>query len=142
MEDLQIIDLYFKREEAAILETEKKYGTFCHKVALNILSNHADAEECVNDAYLQAWNTIPPQQPVKFGAWLGKVVRNISINLWNKNHRQKRYTGIEQLFDELDDCIPSPKTTEREVEEKELTEVINEWLSELTQNDRVLFMRR
>lgn len=142
MEDLQIIDLYFKRDESAISETAKKYGVFCHNVALNILSINADAEECVNDTYLQAWNTIPPQQPIKFGAWLGRVVRNISINLWNKNRRQKRYAGIAQLLCELEDCIPSPKTIEREIEEKELTEAINEWLLSLSQNDRILFTRR
>ena len=85
MEDSQIISLFFKRDEAAISETKKKYGTFCHHIALNILSINADAEECVNDTYLQAWNTIPPQSLDRFGAWLGRVVRNIAINLWNKN---------------------------------------------------------
>lgn len=142
MEDLQIIDLYFKRDEAAISETDKKYGAFCHSIALNILSIHADAEECVNDTYVQAWDTIPPQRPAKFGAWLGRVVRNISINLWNKDRRQKRYAGMEQLLDELGDCIPSLQTPEREIEEKELTEIINKWLLSLLQNDRILFTRR
>lgn len=142
MEDLQIIDLYFKRNETAISETDKKYGAFCHSIAMNMLSIYADAEECVNDTYLQAWNTIPPQRPARFGAWLGRVVRNISINLWNKNHRQKRYAGIEQLLDELEDCIPSPATVERQIEEQELTEIINTWLASLPQNDCTLFMRR
>ena len=142
MEDLQIINLYLNRDETAILETDKKYGTFCHSVALNVLSIKEDAEECVNDAYLRAWDVIPPQRPTKFGAWLGKVVRNIAINLWNKNHRQKRYAGMEQILDELQDCIPSPQTVDREIEEKELTEVINEWLLSLSKSDRVLFVRR
>lgn len=142
MEDLQIIDLYFERNEAAIHETAAKYGLFCHKIALNILSVEADAEECVNDAYLQAWNAIPPQRPDKLRAWLGRVVRNISINLWNKNHRQKRYAGIEQLMDELEDCIPSPQTVEHQIEEQELTEAINTWLASLPRDDRVLFVRR
>ena len=142
MEDLQIIDLYFKRDETAISETDQKYGAFCRSIALNMLSIYEDAEECVNDTYLQAWNTIPPQRPVRFGAWLGRVVRNISINLWNKNHRQKRYAGIEQLLDELEDCIPSPATVEHQIEEQELTEVVNTWLVSLPQNDRILFMRR
>ena len=142
MEDLQIIGLYFKRDESAITETETKYGAYCHGIALNILSINADAEECVNDTYLQAWNSIPPQKPNKLGAWLGKVVRNIAINLWKKNHRQKRYAGMEQLLNELDDCIPSPFTVEREIEEQELTEVINTWLASLSQNDRILFIRR
>ena len=142
MEDSQIIELYLKRDEAAISETSTKYGAFCHGVALNILSIDADADECVNDTYLRAWSSIPPQRPSKLGAWLGKVVRNIALDLWKKNHRQKRYAGMEQLLNELEDCIPSPVTVEREIEEQELTEVINTWLASLSQNDRVLFMRR
>ncbi len=142
MEDSQIIHLFFMRDEAAISETEKKYGAFCQKIALNILSNNADAEECVNDTYLQAWNKIPPQNPDRFGAWLGKVVRNFALNLWNKNHRKKRYAGIEQLFDELEECIPSPAAVERELEEKELTQFLNTWLASLSADDRICFVRR
>ena len=142
MENSQIIALYFKRDEAAISETAEKYGTFCHGIALNILSINADADECVNDTYLQAWNSIPPQKPGKLGAWLGKVVRNIAYDLWKRNHRKKRYAGMEQLLNELEDCIPSPATVEREIEEQELTEIINTWLASLSRNDRILFMRR
>ena len=134
--------ILFKRDEAAISETATKYGVFCHRIALNILSISADAEECVNDTYLRAWNSIPPQKPGKLGAWLGKVVRNIAFDLWKKNHRQKRYAGMEQLLSELEDCIPSPATVEHQIEEQELTEVINTWLALLPQNDRILFMRR
>ena len=105
MEDLEIIGLYFRRNEKAITETAAKYGTFCRNIALNILSNREDAEECVNDTYLQAWNTIPPQKPDKLGAWLGRVIRNIAYNLWKKNHRQRRYTGMEEILNELEDCI-------------------------------------
>ena len=142
MEDLQIIDLYNQRDENAISETAKKYGAFCESIAFNILTIAADVEECVNDTYLQAWNSIPPQQPARLGAWLGKVVRNIAINLWNKNHRKKRYAGMEQLLSELEDCIPSPITVEQEIEEKELTEFLNTWLASLSKADRILFMRR
>lgn len=142
MEDKQIIGLYLARDENAISETAKKYGAFCHRVALNILSNDADAEECVNDTYLRAWNAIPPQRPDRLGVWLGKVTRNIAVNLWNKNRRIKRYGGMEQLLDELEDCIPSPKTVDRELEDRELAEAIGMWLSTLTRDDRVLFLRR
>ena len=142
MKDSQIISLFFDRDEAAIAETEKKYGAFCYNIALNILSIDADAEECVNDTYLQAWNAIPPQCPDKFGAWLGRVVRNIAINLWNKNHRQKRYAGMDKLLNELEDCIPSPVTVEHKIEEKELTGVLNTWLASLPDDDRILFVRR
>ncbi len=142
MEDLEIIDLYLQRSEMAISETAKKYGTFCHRIAKNILQIDADAEECVNDTYLQAWRSIPPQQPQRLGAWLGKIVRNIAINLWTKNHRQKRYAGMEELLDELEDCIPSPRTVEQELEGQELTEVLNAWLASLAHEDRILFVRR
>ena len=78
MEDAQIIDLYWRRDESAITETARKYGALCQTVAKGILSTAEDAEECVNDAYHQAWNAIPPQRPEKLGAWIGKVVRNLA----------------------------------------------------------------
>lgn len=142
MEDSQIIRLFFARDETAITETEKKYGKYCYKIAFNILLNDPDAEECVNDTYLKAWNAIPPQRPDRFGAWLGRVVRNIALDLWNKNHRKKRYAGMEKLLDELEDCIPSPVTVEHEMEEKELSRFINAWLALLPDDERILFVRR
>jgi RNA polymerase sigma-70 factor (ECF subfamily) len=142
VEDEQIIALYFQRNEAAITETAKKYGAFCRRLAVQILTIPADAEECVNDTYLQAWNAIPPQRPEKLGAWLGRVVRNNAYNLWKKNHRKKRYDGMEQLFSELADCIPSPITVERELDGQELTAFLNDWLGTLSKDDRALFLRR
>lgn len=142
MEDNQIIDLYWQRDEQAIVETSKKHGAFCHSIAKNILSIDEDAEECVNDTYHQAWNTIPPQRPAKFRAWLGRVVRNIALNLWNKNHTQKRYSGMTELLSELEDCIPSSKTVEQEIEDKELTEIVDRWLHSIDREDQVLFVRR
>ncbi len=140
MEDSQIIRLYFERDEAAISETDAKYGPFCRKIACRILAD-ADAEECVNDAYFRAWNAIPPQKPEKLGAWLGRVVRNLALDLWKKNHRQKRY-GLEQLLSELEECIPSHVTVEHEIEGKEVTRILNEWLASLSKKDRVSFVRR
>lgn len=142
MEDNEIIELYNRRDENAILETDKKYGAYCRKIAINILSVPSDAEECVSDTYFKAWSLIPPQQPVRLGAWLGRVVRSIAINLWNKNHSQKRYSGIELMLTELEDCIPCSETPERRVEERELTELLNSWLSSLPRDDRALFIRR
>ena len=142
MEDIQIIELYWQRNEQAIAETSSKYGAFCFSIAKNILSVHEDAEECVNDTYHQAWNVIPPQRPNKFRPWLGKIVRNIALNLWNKNHSQKRYAGMAELLSELEDCIPSSKTVEQEIDEKELTEHIDRWLRSLDREDRILFVRR
>jgi len=142
MEDIQIIELYWQRNEQAIAETSSKYGAFCFSIAKNILSVHEDAEECVNDTYHQVWNVIPPQRPIKFRPWLGKIVRNIALNLWNKNHTQKRYAGMTELLSELEDCIPASQTIELEIEEKELTEHIDRWLRSLDREDRILFVRR
>ena len=142
MEDTQIIELYFERDETAITQTDGKYGAYCRKIAKNILSLEEDAEECVNDAYLQAWNSIPPQRPERLGAWLGRIVRNMAINLWHKNRSQKRSPGIELLLSELEDCLPSPETVERVIESNELSEAIDRWLASLSRDDRVLFVRR
>ena len=142
MEDSKIIELYWQRDERAIAETDRKYGTFCYGIAMNLLSVHEDAEECVSDTYHQAWNFIPPQRPDRLKAWLGRIVRNLSINLWHKNHAQKRYNGMDQLMSELEDCIPSPKDTERELEDAEIGKVISAWLRTLSKEDRVLFVCR
>ena len=141
MEDAQIIALYIQRDEAAIAETQRKYGAFCSRIATNILSAE-DAEECVNDAYHQVWLAIPPQRPTHFSAWLGRIVRNNAINLWNKNHRKKRYNGMTELLSELEESIPSPRTMERELEARELSDCLDHWLRALKQEDRVLFLRR
>lgn len=142
MEDKEIVKLYLERDENAIAETDSKYGRLCRSMARNILTTEADAEECVNDTYLQAWNSIPPQQPKNFGAWLGRVVRNTALNLWKKNHRQKRYAGMNLLFQELEDCLPSSADVESALTEKELTAALNRWLSSLGKQDRILFVRR
>lgn len=142
MEDTDIIDLYWKRDENAIAETAKKYGTFCHGIAVNILSLKEDAEECVSDTYYHAWESMPPTRPQRLRAWLGRVVRNLAINLWRKNHARKRYAGMDLLMDELEECIPAPETVEQKIEEAELTGLLNRWLSTLSRRDRILFIRR
>ena len=142
MDDSKIIELYWQRDEAAIAETAQKYGAFCHGIAMNLLHVKEDAEECLNDTYHTAWNSIPPQKPDRFRAWLGKVVRNLSLALWNKNHRQKRYNGMTEILEELEDCIPASETVESTVETKELSAAINRWLMELSREERALFVRR
>ena len=142
MEDSRIVELYWRRDEAAIGETERKYGALCRGVARNILGVDEDAEECVNDALHQAWNAIPPQRPDRLGAWLGKVTRNLALNLWNKNRAQKRYAGMTALLSELEDCVPATGGVERELEDQELSAAIDGWLRELSREDRVLFIRR
>lgn len=142
MEDIDIINLYLKRDESAIAETSKKYGGLCLCIAKNVLTAAQDAEECVNDTYLTAWNSIPPHKPIKLGAWLGRVVRNIAINLWNKNHCQKRYSGMDAILSELEECIPSPKTVESELDGEELTRFIDDWLDSLEPSDKMTFVKR
>lgn len=142
MEDSQIMELYWKRNEYAIVETDRKYGALCHGIAMNLLSVREDAEECVNDTWNEAWNRLPPQRPENFKAWLCRVVRNISIGLWRKNHAMKRYNGISRILDELEDCVPSSHTVEQEVEDAELGRCISAWLLTLPPEDRLLFVRR
>lgn len=142
MEDSQIMDLYWNRNEYAIVETDRKYGVLCHSIAMNLLSVREDAEECVNDTWNEAWNLMPPQRPENLKAWLCKIVRNISINLWRKNHAKKRYNGITQMLDELEDCIPSSQDIEQEIEDAELGRCISAWLLSLPPEDRFLFVRR
>ena len=142
MEDARIVALYWQRDEQAIVESQRKYGGFCHAIAMNVLSDRQDAEECVSDTWLRSWNAMPPQRPTLLRPWLGKVVRNLAINRWEKNRAQKRYGGMELLLDELTDAIPSPQTLEKHMEAEELGALISAWLRSLDSDDRTLFLRR
>lgn len=142
LEDKQIVNLYFSRKEQAISETKSKYSSFCRKIAFNILSNNEDTDECENDTYLKMWNSIPPNRPASLKAYIGKITRNIAIDLWKKNHTQKRNTGIEILFSELEDVISSTSQIENEYELAELTSTINKWLSTLSKQEQSLFVLR
>lgn len=142
MDDRQIVELYWQRDESAIAETECKYGAFCLSLAVRLLTNGEDAKECVNEALYQAWLQIPPQRPEKLRPWLGRIVRNISISLWRRNHRRKRCPDMEQTLSELEDALPGPVQVEREIESAELGEIISRWLKSLPQEERILFVRR
>lgn len=142
MDDKQIIELYFNRDEQAIKETESKYGAFCQRIAMNILSSREDAEECVNDTYYSVWNQIPPVVPDVFRAFLGRITRNLSISRFRAMHAKKRYSGMEVMLSELNDCIPSTASVEQSIEARELGGYISEWLDSLQEEDRVLFVRR
>ena len=142
MEDIQIIELYWMRDEAAIRETDVKYGTFCHRVAMNILHSFQDSEECVSDTYGRCWDTMPPQRPGSLRAYLGTIIRNLSISRYRSAHAQKRFGGVEVLLSELTDCVPSPESVQRTVEAVELGELISRWLEGLPEEDRALFILR
>lgn len=142
MKDEQIVELYLRRDERAIEETQSKYGAYCFRIAKNILMIKEDAEECVNDTWNAAWNKIPPTIPVSFKAFLGKLVRDISLSRYRKNHAKKRFCGIEVMLDELEECIPSDFDVEQNFAHRQLSETINRWLGGLSKEERVLFVKR
>lgn len=142
MEDIQIIEFFWDRNQSAITETGIKYGCMLHRISYGVLMNKEDSEECVNDTYAKAWDTMPPQKPCSLAAYLGRIARNISINRWHKNHAQKRGGNISIQISELSDCVPAQSSVESEIETNALTGVIEKWLESLPGYDRVLFLRR
>ena len=142
MDDKQIIDLYFARSEQAVRETEQKYGAFCHRIAMNILGIHEDAEECVNDTYHSVWNQIPPTNPYSFRTFLGRITRNLSISRFRAMRAKKRYQGVELMLSELEECIPASHSVEQTIEAKELSTFISDWLYTQSEKDAMLFVRR
>ena len=139
MEDKKIIDLFFERSENAIKELDLKYGKLFFNLSNNIVNNKQDAEECVNDAYLGAWNTIPPQKPNPLLSYICKIVRNISIKSYWKN---KKHSSYAISLDELEPFICGISTTETEIEVKELTRIIEKFLDTLSKENRVIFIKR
>lgn len=143
MDDSQIVDLYFARNEQAIQETDSKYGGYCYSIAYNVLANQQDAEESVSDTYMTAWNSIPPKRPSLLGAFLGKITRHISIDRWRKINAYKR-TGdeIQIALEELDEVAGHSETPEAVVSLAEITESINRFLTTLSQTERRVFLCR
>ena len=129
MEDERIIELFWQRDEDALTRLDEKYGAFCFTIAFNVLSVREDAEECVNDAFRRAWESIPPERPRLLRAWIGKVTRNLALNRWNRDHAQKR-GGLELLLSELEDCVPASESVERTVDAAELGKIISGWLKD------------
>lgn len=142
MEDHQIVDLYWARDEQAIQETDHKYGKKCRMIAWNILSNEYDAEECVSDTWLNAWNSMPDQRPTHLLSFLGKIVRNLALDRWDYLHAQKRSVQMTTLLSELEDCISSWENTERTVEDHEIVSLLNRFLRTLDPDSRNIFLRR
>lgn len=143
IEDREIVALFFKRDEAAIAETEKKYAGYCRSIAYNILYSKEDAEECVNDTWVNAWNSIPPHSPTVLSTYLGKLTRFISIKKWRDSRRQKRGGGeISLAYEELAECIESGADVADELETKELADSINSFLNELDETAQRIFVCR
>lgn len=141
MDDKQIIRLFFERSEQAITELSQKYGALCLQLADNILNDQQDAEECVNDAYLGAWNSIPPQTPDPLRAYICRIVRNHSLKKLRANTALKRGSQFEVSLSELEDCI-SGSSLDEQLAVSELTAQINAFLSALPRDDRVMFVKR
>ncbi len=142
MEDEKIIELFFRRSEQAIWELDTKYGRVCHQLSYNIVNNRQDAEECVNDAYLGAWNAIPPAKPDPLPAYLCRIVRNLSLKAYYRNKAAKRNSVYDVAMAELEACLPSSDTVEGQIEAKELARIIEAFLNTLSMENRVIFMRR
>ena len=114
-EDTHIVQMYWDRNETAISESAMKYGTYCTSIAQNILQNPADAEECVNDTWLHAWNAMPPHRPSLLSTFLGKITRNLSFDLYRKMHRKKRGgSQMDAVLDELEECVSGKDDIERQ----------------------------
>lgn len=143
MEDQEIIKLYLERNEQAINETQKKYAGYCFTIANNILNDHMDAEECLNDTYQGAWNSIPPHHPLNLAAYLGKITRRLALNVFRNKNALKRGGGQAELsFDELAECVADNRTIKEELDAKYLAETIDEFLADLKEGDRKIFVCR
>lgn len=142
MEDQLIIKLFFQRSESAITKLSEKYGNLCKSLSYNILKNHQDAEECVNDAYLAAWNTIPPQEPKPLSAYICRITRNLSLKRYHANTAQKRNNYYDAVLEEFQDCLESTAAVEDVILVKELSQQVNSFLGTLKVKDRVIFIQR
>ena len=142
MEDETIIALYWRRSQQAIAETKKKYGSKLTGLAQRILSCLEDAEECVSDTYLTAWNTIPPQKPVYFFAYLAQITRRFAFGRLDYRRADKRNGRLVELGQELEECLPGSVSAEDRVEQKQIIQAINRFLRSLPEEKQLLFLRR
>ena len=142
MEDRDIVALYFARSENAIAETARKFGAYCRTIAYNILASRRDAEECENDTWLAAWNSMPPNRPARLAPYLGRITRNLAVDRYDQRRAQKRGDGFDAVLDELADCLPAPGTVAGEVEAAETARQISDFLRAQPEQARRIFLRR
>ena len=143
MNDKNIVDLYFNRDEEAIAQTDKKYGRYCYSIAYNILTNKEDAEESVSDTYMTAWRTIPPRRPSVLSTFLGKITRHISIDRWRERVATKRGGGeVPLALEELKDCVAGMQNVEMDYERKEIVKAYVKFLDTLPITERRVFLCR
>jgi RNA polymerase sigma-70 factor (ECF subfamily) len=143
MSEQELLEMYEARNQAAIQETEERYGAYCHTIAYRILRDEGEAAECLNDTWFAAWQAIPPAKPKNLGAYLTKITRNLSLNRYRSNHQQKRQADrMSVCIDELAECIPSLTTPERAYEQSYLGQLLTQFLRELPKEERIMFVRR
>lgn len=141
MEDKQILELYWARAEAAITETQRKYGRYCHYIASRILGSDQDAQEVVNDTFLKAWNTIPPQRPDRLKAYVGRISRQLALNRYEARHAQKRGGQVELALEELAQCVSGADQGDM-ADELALRQALNQFVRSLPHRTRAIFLRR
>lgn len=141
MEDHDIIAMYWARDERAIAESDGKYGALCLTLAGRILPQREDAEECVSDTWLRAWNAMPPQRPRQLSAFFARIVRNLSFDLWRQQHADKR-CAVTVALEELGDCLAAPEGVEEPLRQKELCAALDRFLRSLPARERGIFLRR
>lgn len=143
MKDSEIIDLYWARDQRALTETDMKYGVYCRTIADNILRDPENAEECVNDTWLNAWRSMPPHKPGILRIFLGRITRNLSLNRLKYLTAEKRSNSQGEIaLSELSECVPSPHNVEREFDRRELTRIIEDFLVKQNSIKRIVFVRR
>jgi len=143
MGDKEIIKLYFDRDEDAIKQTDLKYRSYCFSISNNILGDFQCAEECVNDTWLKTWNTIPPQKPNIFRLFLAKITRNLSLDYFRKMNAKKRGEGqIPLILDELAEVISSDYNLEDQIIYRELISILSDFLNNLPDEDKIIFLQR
>lgn len=143
MNDTEIVNLYWQRSEQAITETEQKYGRYCHTIAYNILGNREDTEECVNDTWMSAWNSMPDKWPERLGPFLARITRNFALTKIMRRRAQKRGgCEAELALDELEECLSSGFDLEKEIHDRELTRAIDTFIGYLPQKEQLAFVSR
>lgn len=143
MEDREIVELYWARKEQAITETDQKYGAYCRTIARNILHSRQDAEECVSDTWLKAWNAMPPKRPSILSVFLGTITRNLSLDRYRAEQSQKRGGGqVPLVWEELEHCVSGRMDLETSFSMGELSALLDGFLRSLPDRDRCIFIRR
>ena len=143
MDDRQIVALYWSRDEEAVAQTARKYERYLTKIAWDVLADREDSRECVNDTYLRAWNSMPPQRPEILSTYLGRITRHLAIDVFRrKNSAKRRASQYALCLEELEDCLPDPETPESALDGKLLAEAVRRFVRDLPEPARTAFVSR